>query len=152
MVRWGAAAAPQTTPAEDRIELLLARAGALAAAGRFADSHEALLEATAIAPEQSSALCTTLTTACARAEHRLGQYKQGPRASGARSRWPARTGLSRVRRAAHRARAQRVLPVEIPVDARLGRECGSRRERTWRCAPDGGGAGDACTHGRDDRG
>jgi len=67
---------PQTAPAEDRVELLLARAGALAAAGHFAESHSALLEAMAIVPEQSIALRTTLTTACARVEHRLGQYKQ----------------------------------------------------------------------------
>jgi ATP/maltotriose-dependent transcriptional regulator MalT len=66
----------QTAPAEDRVELLVARAGALAAAGHFAGSHEALLEATAIVPEQSSPLCTTLTTACARVEHRLGHYEQ----------------------------------------------------------------------------
>ena len=57
---------PQTVPAEERVELLLARAGALAAAGRFTDSHEALLEAIAIVPEDSSALCTTVATACAR--------------------------------------------------------------------------------------
>jgi ATP/maltotriose-dependent transcriptional regulator MalT len=67
---------PQTASAEDRIELLLARARALAAAGHFADSHEALLDAIAIVPDQSSALRTTVTTACARAEHRLGQYKR----------------------------------------------------------------------------
>jgi ATP/maltotriose-dependent transcriptional regulator MalT len=67
---------PQTASAEDRIKLLLARAGALGAAGHFADSHEALLDAMTIVPEQSSALCTRLTTACARVEHRLGQYKR----------------------------------------------------------------------------
>src|SRR6266536_3710299 len=60
---------PQTAPPQERVELLLARAGALAAAGHFADSHEALLEAVAIVPEQSRALFTTLTTACARVEH-----------------------------------------------------------------------------------
>jgi DNA-binding NarL/FixJ family response regulator len=66
----------QTAPAEDRVELLLARARALAAAGHFAGSHEALLEAMAIVPEQLSTLRSTLTTACARVEHRLGQYEQ----------------------------------------------------------------------------
>jgi DNA-binding NarL/FixJ family response regulator len=66
----------QTAPAEDRVELLLARAGALAAAGHFTGSHAALLEAMAIVPQQLSALCTTLTTACARVEHRIGQYEQ----------------------------------------------------------------------------
>jgi len=67
---------PQTAPAEDRVELLLARAGALAATGHFADSHEALLEGLATVPEESIALRTTLTTACARMEHRLGRYEQ----------------------------------------------------------------------------
>ena len=67
---------PQTAPAEERVELLLARARALAAAGHFADSHEALLEAIAIVPEQSSALRMTVATACARVERFLGRYEQ----------------------------------------------------------------------------
>jgi DNA-binding NarL/FixJ family response regulator/tetratricopeptide (TPR) repeat protein len=67
---------PQTAPAQERVEVLLARAGALAATGNFADSHEALLEGLAIVPHESIALRTTLTTACARAEHRLGRYEQ----------------------------------------------------------------------------
>jgi ATP/maltotriose-dependent transcriptional regulator MalT len=67
---------PQTAPVEDRVELLRARAGALAGAGHFPDSHEALLEAIAIVPEWSSALHTTLTTGCARVERFLGRYEQ----------------------------------------------------------------------------
>jgi ATP/maltotriose-dependent transcriptional regulator MalT len=77
--RWFAGALrllPQTAPADERVELLLARAGALAAAGRFADGHEALLEAIAIVPERSDALRTTITTACARVERFLGGYEQ----------------------------------------------------------------------------
>ncbi|HEU5212758.1 MAG TPA: AAA family ATPase [Gaiellaceae bacterium] len=66
---------PETEPAPNRVELLLARAEALAAAGRFADSHEATLEAAAIVPEQR-ALQTTVTTACAEAERFLGRYEQ----------------------------------------------------------------------------
>ena len=69
---------PQTAPAEERVELLLARARALAAAGHFTDSHEALLEAIAIVPEQSSALCTTVATACAGVERFLGRYEDRP--------------------------------------------------------------------------
>jgi DNA-binding NarL/FixJ family response regulator len=61
---------------QDRVELLLARAGALAAAGHFAGSHEALLEAVAIVPEQSSVLCTAVATACAGVERQLGRYRQ----------------------------------------------------------------------------
>jgi ATP/maltotriose-dependent transcriptional regulator MalT len=67
---------PQTAPKQERVELLLARAGALAAAGHFTDSHEALLEAVAIVPEQSSGLCTTVATACAGVERFLGRYEQ----------------------------------------------------------------------------
>jgi ATP/maltotriose-dependent transcriptional regulator MalT len=67
---------PQTAPARDRAELLLAQAGALAAAGHFVDSHEALLEAVAIVPEESSALATTVATACAGVERFLGRYEQ----------------------------------------------------------------------------
>jgi DNA-binding CsgD family transcriptional regulator len=57
-------------------ELLLARAGAFSAAGEFTASHEALLEAVAIVPAQSSALCTTVATMCAAVERQLGQYEQ----------------------------------------------------------------------------
>ena len=67
---------PQTAPAEERVELLLARAGALAASGHFADSHETLLEAIEIAPEQSSPLRANLVTACAGVERFLGRYEQ----------------------------------------------------------------------------
>jgi ATP/maltotriose-dependent transcriptional regulator MalT len=67
---------PQTAPAQDRVELLLARAGALAAAGHFTDSHETLLEAVAIVPEQCSGLRTTVVTACAGVERFLGRYEQ----------------------------------------------------------------------------
>jgi DNA-binding CsgD family transcriptional regulator/tetratricopeptide (TPR) repeat protein len=77
--RWFAAALrllPQTAPAEERVELLLARAGALTATGHFADSHSALLEGIAIAPEDSIALRARLTRACAGVEHLLGQQEQ----------------------------------------------------------------------------
>jgi tetratricopeptide (TPR) repeat protein len=67
---------PETAPPEDRIELLLARADAFAAAGRFADSHEALLEAMVVVPDRSTTLRATLTTACARVERYLGRYEQ----------------------------------------------------------------------------
>ena len=66
---------PQTAPPEERVELLLARARALAAVGQFDDSHEALLEAAAIVPQQSSALCTTVATGCAGVERFLGRYE-----------------------------------------------------------------------------
>jgi DNA-binding CsgD family transcriptional regulator len=67
---------PATAPSEDRVELLLARAGALSAAGHFADSLEGLLEANAVVPERSSVLRTTVVTACAGMERFLGRYEQ----------------------------------------------------------------------------
>ena len=76
--RWFGAALrllPQTAPAQERVELLLARAGALAAAGHFTESHEALLEAAKIVPRESSALRTTVATACASVERFMGQYE-----------------------------------------------------------------------------
>jgi ATP/maltotriose-dependent transcriptional regulator MalT len=66
---------PQTAPAEDRVELLLARSWALAAAGRFTDSHEAALQAAALVPGQPSPLNTTVATACASVERFLGRYE-----------------------------------------------------------------------------
>jgi DNA-binding CsgD family transcriptional regulator len=67
---------PETASAQERAELLLEQAGALAAAGHFVDSHEALLEAVANVPEESSALSTTVATACAGVERFLGRYEQ----------------------------------------------------------------------------
>jgi ATP/maltotriose-dependent transcriptional regulator MalT len=66
---------PQTAPAQDRVELLLARSWALAAVGRFTDSHEAALEAAALVPGQPNALNTTVATACASVERFLGRYE-----------------------------------------------------------------------------
>ena len=74
---------------EERIELLLARAGALTAVGRFADSHAALLEALAIVPEDSHVLRAKLARACAAVESLLGRHEQaGARLAGALERLP----------------------------------------------------------------
>jgi DNA-binding CsgD family transcriptional regulator len=76
--RWFEAALhllPETTTAEDRIELLLLRARALAAAGHFAASHEALLGAVAVLPDHATALRTTVATSCAAVERQLGRYE-----------------------------------------------------------------------------
>jgi ATP/maltotriose-dependent transcriptional regulator MalT len=66
---------PETAPVGDRVGLLLARTNALAAAGRFADGHEAVLEAVALVPDQPSALRTTVATACAGVERLVGRYE-----------------------------------------------------------------------------
>jgi ATP/maltotriose-dependent transcriptional regulator MalT len=67
---------PQAAPGQERVELRLARAGALAADGQFAESHDALLEALAAVPTESIVLRANLTAACARVEHLLGHYEQ----------------------------------------------------------------------------
>jgi DNA-binding CsgD family transcriptional regulator/tetratricopeptide (TPR) repeat protein len=77
--RWFGAALrllPQTAAAQYRVELLLARARALAAAGFFEDSHASLLEAVAIVPDEPPALRTTVATACAGVERFRGRYEQ----------------------------------------------------------------------------
>jgi DNA-binding NarL/FixJ family response regulator len=67
---------PQTAPAESRVELLLARARALAATGQFAQSHSAMLESFDLVPPEAVALRVRLTTACAGVEHLLGRHEQ----------------------------------------------------------------------------
>jgi DNA-binding NarL/FixJ family response regulator len=67
---------PPTAPAEERVDLLLARAGALTAAGRFNESHKALLDALAIVPDDSHALRARVARACAGVEGLLGQHEQ----------------------------------------------------------------------------
>jgi DNA-binding NarL/FixJ family response regulator/tetratricopeptide (TPR) repeat protein len=66
---------PETAPAEERVELLLARARALTATGRFAESYDLLREAIAIAPG-GGALRPTLIRACAGVEHLLGRHDE----------------------------------------------------------------------------
>ena len=66
---------PQTAPAEERVELLLARAGALTAAGRFSESHNALLDALTIVPGDSHVLRARVARTCAAAESLLGRHE-----------------------------------------------------------------------------
>jgi DNA-binding NarL/FixJ family response regulator/tetratricopeptide (TPR) repeat protein len=62
---------PDTVHPEARVELLGARARALAAAGRLPESRAALVEALDVAPPE---LQTELVVACARVEHMLGLH------------------------------------------------------------------------------
>ncbi len=64
---------PAPAPSEDRIELLLARASALTAMGRFGEAHAAVLEALELVPPGDEALLVRVTTACATVEHLLGR-------------------------------------------------------------------------------
>ena len=65
-----------SAPAEERVRLLLARAGSLAATGHLAESHAALLESIAVVPAEALALRVRLVVACAGVEHLLGRYPQ----------------------------------------------------------------------------
>ena len=77
------------TAVDERIELLRARSAALTAVGRFADSHEALLEALALVPDDSPELFAHLARACAAVESLLGQHEQaGARLASAIQRLP----------------------------------------------------------------
>jgi tetratricopeptide (TPR) repeat protein len=61
---------------DDRVALLLARAGGLAAIGQFADAHADLLECVEIAPQDWR---VRVTTACAWIEHLLGLHSEAHR-------------------------------------------------------------------------
>ena len=77
--RWIAAALrllPASASALDRIELLRARAAALAAFGHFPGAHDALVEAVAILPPDAHQLRTAVATALAGVERFLGRYEQ----------------------------------------------------------------------------
>jgi DNA-binding CsgD family transcriptional regulator len=77
--RWFASALrllPQAAPATEKLELLLARAGALAATGRFAESHATLVESLGMVTEEAEALRVRLVVACAGVEHLLGRHTQ----------------------------------------------------------------------------
>ncbi len=75
---------PASAPSSERIELLLARAAAQTASGHFADSHDVLLEALAIAPDDA-----TVARRCAAVEGLLGRHEQaGSRLASAIERLP----------------------------------------------------------------
>jgi ATP/maltotriose-dependent transcriptional regulator MalT len=77
--RWFSAALrlmPGHGPAEQRVGLLLARARALAAQGRLAESHADLLESIALVPAEAVGLRVQLTTTCAGVERLLGRHEE----------------------------------------------------------------------------
>ena len=77
--RWFAAALrllTATTPAEERVELLLAHSRAVAATGQFEDSHATLIECAQIVPEDAQALRTRVAVECAGVERLLGRHTQ----------------------------------------------------------------------------
>jgi DNA-binding NarL/FixJ family response regulator len=76
--RWFEAAIrllPESAPDEERVELLLAHAGALATTGQYAEAHSVLLESLSLVPDDSVGLRVQLTAACAGVEHLLGRHE-----------------------------------------------------------------------------
>jgi ATP/maltotriose-dependent transcriptional regulator MalT len=65
---------PHTASPQERVELLLARARALTAAGDVAESHGVLLDALAIVPDDAPATRAQVARACAGAESLLGRH------------------------------------------------------------------------------
>ena len=70
---------PPTAPGKERAALLLARAGSLAATGRFADSRSDLLDCLEIVEQGAEDWHVRVTAACAAIEHLLGLQKQAHR-------------------------------------------------------------------------
>ena len=66
---------PGNASGEERVELLLARAGALAVCGHFAEAHSALLESIELVPKDAVSLRVRLTASCAGVEHLLGRHE-----------------------------------------------------------------------------
>jgi DNA-binding NarL/FixJ family response regulator len=67
---------PHAAPAEERVELLLARARVLAATGQFDEARSTLLESIGLVPPEALALTVRLTTACAGIDHLLGRHEE----------------------------------------------------------------------------
>jgi DNA-binding CsgD family transcriptional regulator len=67
---------PDTAPGDQRVELLSASAGSLAATGRFTEAHQALVESLGLLGANATAQRVRLVAACARMEHLLGRHDQ----------------------------------------------------------------------------
>jgi ATP/maltotriose-dependent transcriptional regulator MalT len=67
---------PMSVPPSVRVELLLARAEALRATGRFAESHASLTESMELVPRRGGPLWVKLTLACVRVEQRVGRHRE----------------------------------------------------------------------------
>lgn len=70
---------PATAPVDNRVELLLARAGALAAAGQLVESRADLLECLRTVGTDGGALGIRVATDCATVEHSLGMHQEARR-------------------------------------------------------------------------
>jgi hypothetical protein len=84
---------PETAPSEECVALLLARAGSLAATGRFVESHADLVHCIEIAPQHWR---VRVTTACAASS--TCSASRTRRTATSRPRWRNSEGQSRQRR------------------------------------------------------
>jgi ATP/maltotriose-dependent transcriptional regulator MalT len=119
--RWFAAALrllPDSAPVAGRVELILARAKALAATGHFAESHEALLGSVALVPDEAAHLRLRVTTACASVEYLLGRH------AAARTRL-----LSALRGLDEESREAAALMTQLAIDGLFSADYESMR--TW---------------------
>jgi DNA-binding CsgD family transcriptional regulator len=109
---------PASAPPEERVELLMARAGSLGAIGQIAESHAALLECLEIVPEGSTALRVRLTAACAGLEQLLGRHPE------------AHARLERALAELHDPDSPEAvaLMIELAVDGLFGTDFDSMRE------------------------
>jgi ATP/maltotriose-dependent transcriptional regulator MalT len=88
---------PRTSAAPERVELLRAQAEAFTATGRFADSHQALVEALELVSTGPDELLAHLSRACAAVESLLGRPHQATeRLRNTLSRLPANPSVDRV--------------------------------------------------------
>src|SRR4051794_28079277 len=67
---------PDSAGTDQRVELLSAAAASLAATGRFAEAHDALVESLGLVDADATALRVQLIAACARVEHLLGRHDE----------------------------------------------------------------------------
>lgn len=77
--RWFEAALrllPENASAEDRVRLLMQRAGALTTAGGLLEARAALVEGLALVPDSDSQTRVRLTAACANVEQQLGRQDE----------------------------------------------------------------------------
>ena len=95
---------PASAPASERVELLMALAGAKAATGRFEEARAALLESIELTPGDSEALRITLIGACAGVEQLLGHHREAhDRLTTALDRLPEATSVQAVELLLHLA-------------------------------------------------
>ena len=139
--RWISAALrllPEDAPAQERIDLLLARAGALAGLGRLAEAHADLLESIGLVPASAPGMRVRLVTACAGVEQLLGRHVDAhARLQSALDELPATAAADAI-----------ALMLELAKDALFGRRWAAMGEWAGRALASARAAGRAPAHRR----